>query len=98
MIYQAATRLGYQSHFFARTNQIEDDHKPFMQRGIPSADLIDLEYGYDNVFWHTTQDTVDKLSPKSTRDRGHRDSRDGADAGQEVKLVPRKCEQLVGTI
>jgi Zn-dependent M28 family amino/carboxypeptidase len=36
-----------------------------MQRGIPSADLIDLEYGYNNVFWHTTQDTVDKLSPKS---------------------------------
>src|SRR5580700_360602 len=65
LIYQAATRLGYQSHFFARTNQIEDDHKPFMQRGIPSADLIDLEYGYNNVFWHTTQDTVDKLSPKS---------------------------------
>jgi hypothetical protein len=22
-------------------------------------------YGYNNVFWHTPQDTVDKLSPKS---------------------------------
>jgi hypothetical protein len=65
MVYQAATRLGYQSHFFARTNQIEDDHIPFVQRGVPSADLIDLNYGYNNVFWHTTQDTVDKLSPKS---------------------------------
>jgi glutaminyl-peptide cyclotransferase len=65
MVYQAATRLGYQSHFFARTNQIDDDHIPFMQRGVPSADLIDLDYGYNNVFWHTTQDTVDKLSPKS---------------------------------
>ena len=64
-VYQAATRLGYQSHFFARTNQIDDDHIPFTQRGVPSADLIDLEYGYNNVFWHTTQDTVDKLSPKS---------------------------------
>jgi hypothetical protein len=32
---------------------------------VPSADLIDLDYGYNNVFWHTTQDTVDKLSPKS---------------------------------
>ena len=65
MVYQAATRLGYQSHFFARTNQIEDDHRPFVERGVPSADLIDFEYGYNNVFWHTTQDTVDKLSPKS---------------------------------
>jgi len=65
MIYQAASRLGYQSHFFARTLQMEDDHMPFLERGVPSADLIDFEYGYNNVFWHTPQDTVDKLSPKS---------------------------------
>ena len=32
---------------------------------MPSADLIDFNYGYNDVFWHTTQDTVDKLSPKS---------------------------------
>jgi glutaminyl-peptide cyclotransferase len=65
VVYQAATRLGYQSHFFARENQVSDDHLPFMQRGVPCADLIDFDYGYDNVFWHTPQDTVDKLSPKS---------------------------------
>jgi len=65
LVYQAATRLGYQSHFFGRTIPVEDDHEPFMKRGVPSADLIDFEYGYGNVFWHTTQDTVDKLSPKS---------------------------------
>lgn len=65
LIYGAATRLGYQSHFFARTNQVTDDHMPFVQRGVPSADLIDFDYGYNNVFWHTEQDTVDKLSPKS---------------------------------
>ncbi len=62
---EAAKRLGYQSHFFARTNEVGDDHVPFMKRGVPSADLIDFMYGYNNVFWHTTQDTVDKLSPKS---------------------------------
>jgi len=62
---EAAKRLGYQSHFFARTNQVGDDHLPFMKRGVPSADLIDFTYGYNNVFWHTPQDTVDKLSPKS---------------------------------
>ncbi len=62
---EAAKRLGYQSHFFARTNEVGDDHLPFMKRGVPSADLIDFTYGYNDVFWHTTQDTVDKLSPKS---------------------------------
>jgi glutaminyl-peptide cyclotransferase len=36
-----------------------------MKRGVPSADLIDFTYGYNNVFWHTPQDTMDKLSPKS---------------------------------
>jgi glutaminyl-peptide cyclotransferase len=64
-VYQAATRLGYQSHFFSRNNQVSDDHLPFVKRGVPSADLIDFTYGYNNVFWHTPQDTVDKLSPKS---------------------------------
>ena len=65
LVYKAATRLGYQSHFFGRTMPVEDDHIPFMQRGVPCADLIDFDYGYNDVFWHTTQDTVDKLSPKS---------------------------------
>ena len=65
LVYQAATTLGYQSHFFARTIPIEDDHLPFVQRGVPSADIIDLDYGYGNVFHHTAQDTLDKLSPKS---------------------------------
>jgi len=65
LILQAAVRLGYQSHFFARTIGVQDDHLPFARRGVPVADMIDLEYGYGNVFHHTTQDTVDKLSPKS---------------------------------
>ncbi len=65
LVYQAASNLGYQSHFFGRTIPVADDHLPFVQRGVPSADLIDLEYGYGNVFHHTPQDTLDKLSPKS---------------------------------
>jgi glutaminyl-peptide cyclotransferase len=65
VVYEAATRLGYQSHFFARDNAISDDHLPFMRSGVPSADIIDIDYGYNDVFHHTPQDTVDKLSPKS---------------------------------
>jgi len=64
-VYAAASRLGYQSFFFGRSIPVTDDHIPFVQRGVPSVDLIDFDYGYGNVFWHTAQDTVDKLSPKS---------------------------------
>ena len=65
VVYEAASRLGYQSHFFARTMVVDDDHLPFIKRGVACADFIDFNYGYNDVFWHTTQDTVDKLSPKS---------------------------------
>lgn len=65
LIYSAAEKEGYQSHFYARAGAIEDDHLPFVKRGVPSADVIDLDYGYNNVFHHTPQDTMDKLSAKS---------------------------------
>jgi len=65
LIYAAAERMGYQSHFYASEGAIQDDHIPFVKRGVPCADVIDLDYGYNNVFHHTPQDTMDKLSPKS---------------------------------
>jgi Zn-dependent M28 family amino/carboxypeptidase len=65
LVYEAAERGGVQSHFYARAAAIEDDHLPFVKRGVPSIDIIDLDYGYNNVFHHTAQDTVDKLSPRS---------------------------------
>lgn len=65
LIYSAAERGGYQSHFYAQEGGIEDDHLPFLKLGVPCADVIDLDYGYNNVFHHTPQDTMDKLSPKS---------------------------------
>jgi len=70
LVYEAASKLGYQSHFFARSIGIDDDHKPFVALGVPSADLIDFDYGYGNVFHHTPQDTVDKLSAKSMQISG----------------------------
>ncbi len=64
-VYQAATDLGYQSHFFVRPNAVEDDHLPFMRIGVPVVDIIDINYGYNNVFHHSVEDTLDKESPKS---------------------------------
>ncbi len=65
LVSQAATNLGYQSHFFQQTVGMEDDHLPFAKVGIPVVDLIDYTYGYNNVFHHTADDTVDKLSAQS---------------------------------
>ena len=65
LFYAAAERGGVQSHFFATEGGVEDDHMPFVKRGVPSLDVIDLNYGYNNVFHHTPQDTLDKVSPRS---------------------------------
>jgi len=65
LVYQAASNLGYQSHFYKYSTGMDDDHIPFAKVGIPVVDIIDFDYGYNNVFWHTPQDTVDKLSPQS---------------------------------
>lgn len=70
MVFRAATRLGYQSHFFARPNEIGDDHIPFKEKGVPVVDLIDLDYGYNNAYWHNVEDTPDKLSVKSLQITG----------------------------
>lgn len=66
-VLKAATELSVQSYFFARHTEIEDDHLPFAKIGVPVMDIIDLDYGYDNVFHHTSEDTVDKLSANSLR-------------------------------
>jgi glutaminyl-peptide cyclotransferase len=65
---RTATRLGVDAVFKGGRGRIEDDHIPFLQIGIPAAVLIDLSFGpgwASNAFWHTKQDTVDKLSPRS---------------------------------
>ena len=65
LVYQSALNLGYHSHFFARSMPVVDDHVSFLRAGVPTVDLIDFHYGYDNAHWHTPQDTLDKLSPRS---------------------------------
>ena len=66
LVWDVATRLGYSSQFpFGEGGYIEDDHIPFVQRGFPAVDLIDFQYGMLNRYWHTEQDTLDKLSPAS---------------------------------
>ena len=40
-----------------------DDHTPFLERGMRAVDIIDFDY----PFWHTTSDTLDKVSPQSLK-------------------------------
>jgi Zn-dependent M28 family amino/carboxypeptidase len=47
---------------------ILDDHVPFLNAGIPAVDLIDFDYGpgpSPGAYWHTTQDTLDKVCAES---------------------------------
>jgi glutaminyl-peptide cyclotransferase len=65
LVWKKAANLGYGDIFTSRDSQISDDHQPFLSRGVPAVDIIDLD-GYTNAgYWHTTQDTLDKVSPKS---------------------------------
>ncbi len=54
--------------FSGRTFPIDDDHTPFLERGIPAVDLIDFDYGpgpAPGEWWHTPEDTTDKVCPES---------------------------------
>jgi glutaminyl-peptide cyclotransferase len=64
-IWQIAAELGYQRHFRNEVVEIEDDHVPFLRAGVPAVNLIDFDYGPRHSWWHTEQDTLDKLSPRS---------------------------------
>ena len=45
-----------------------DDHVPFLEAGFKAVDLIDFDYGSRsglNDYWHTSKDTIDKISRES---------------------------------
>ncbi|MGB9669204.1 MAG: M28 family peptidase [Anaerolineales bacterium] len=61
-IWAVAQRLGYENVFIPQIKyNMLDDHTPFLMQGIPAVDIIDFDY----PFWHTTEDTLDKISPQS---------------------------------
>ena len=64
-VWAAGRELGYGEVFGQRAGFIEDDHIPFLEAGVPSLNLIDFDYGPSNSYWHTSADTMDKLSPRS---------------------------------
>ena len=67
ILWSTAARLGYGKVFINDRADVEDDHLSFLKRDIPSADIIDLDVPY----WHTTQDTLDKVDPRTLAITGH---------------------------
>lgn len=70
-IWNVAAKLGYSEVF---VNEVGgpggDDHFSFTRRNVSSVDIIDLD-PRETPYWHTTQDTMDKISPKTLGIVGH---------------------------
>ena len=61
-IWEQAAALGHEDVFINSVkHSMLDDHTPFLELGIPAVDIIDFDYAY----WHTQQDTLDKVSADS---------------------------------
>jgi glutaminyl-peptide cyclotransferase len=71
IIWSTAARLGYKDIFLGGETQVADDHDPFLKRGVPAVDIIDLADYQNSGYWHTPQDTLDKVSPRSLTIVGH---------------------------
>jgi len=61
IIWDTAKQKDLDDYFVADSTKIEDDHLPFLAAGVPSVDIIDLDYEP----WHTAKDTLDACSARS---------------------------------
>jgi glutaminyl-peptide cyclotransferase len=69
LVWSTAAKLGYQDAFVPmEATPISDDHLPFKERKVATVDIIDLG---DYPYWHTNDDTIDKVSARSLGIVGH---------------------------
>ncbi|HUA01118.1 MAG TPA: M28 family peptidase [Candidatus Aquilonibacter sp.] len=71
LVWSTASRLGYAKIFLPSEAAVSDDHDPFLKRNVPAVDIIDFDDYTKAGYWHTPQDTMDKLSPRSFSIVGH---------------------------
>ena len=69
LVWKTASHLGYDKIFVNEDMAVEDDHLSFLKRSVPSVDVINMDIM--NTYWHTVQDTLDKVSAKSLASTGH---------------------------
>ena len=70
-VWRAAEELGY-GNVFVRTPGpiLTDDHVALQRAGIHAIDVVDFDYGPGNGYWHTPDDTIDKVSARSLQTVG----------------------------
>ena len=61
IVWESARSLGHRGVFRDELTTIEDDHIPFVRAGVPSVDIIDLDY----TAWHTADDDLNHVSQAS---------------------------------
>jgi glutaminyl-peptide cyclotransferase len=66
-LWRAAVACGHERLVFQRAEAASDDHKPFLDVGIPAVDLIDLN---GNPHWHKPTDTIENMSAASLQIAG----------------------------
>jgi glutaminyl-peptide cyclotransferase len=70
LIWATASRLDYGNVFVNESTTVGgDDHFSFIRRGAPGCDIIDFDIA--STYWHTPQDTLDKVDPRSLAIVGH---------------------------
>jgi glutaminyl-peptide cyclotransferase len=69
LVWSVAHGLGYDSIFLNEETSAQDDHDSFLKRGVPAVDVIS-DFSR-NGYWHTPQDTMDKISAKNLAIVGH---------------------------
>jgi Zn-dependent M28 family amino/carboxypeptidase len=66
LVWRTADSLGYGGIFVRRPGPpLLDDHVPLQNAGIHAIDVVDYDYGPDNRYHHSTEDTLDKVSARS---------------------------------
>jgi Zn-dependent M28 family amino/carboxypeptidase len=65
-VWEVAADMGFDGFISEYKHSMIDDHTPFLRLGIPAIDIIDFDYPY----WHTTEDTLDKISSDSLEQVG----------------------------
>lgn len=65
-IYTAAESLGHDAFKRRLGYRVIDDHKPFIDAGIPAVDIIEFDYPE----WHTVDDTPEHCDPDSLKQVG----------------------------
>ncbi len=84
VLWTQAKTLGYGAQFvWEPGTAILDDHVPFRSLGLPAVDIIDVDY----LYWHTTADTLDKVSARSL-ERVGRTLEAWLEAGAPLAVAP----------